>query len=46
VAFMSRGWRDFYNFRQWYASFSIRCNSGCTVVKALSVLLFKYSCRT
>jgi hypothetical protein len=23
VAFMSRGWRDFYNFRQWYASFSI-----------------------
>ena len=24
VAFMSRGWRDFYNFRQWYASFSIR----------------------
>ena len=40
VAFMSRGWRDFYNFRQWYASFSIRCSSGCTVVKALSVRLF------
>jgi hypothetical protein len=40
VAFMSRGWRDLYNFRQWYASFSIRCSSGCTVVKALSVRLF------
>jgi hypothetical protein len=40
VAFMSRGWRDLYNFRNGIASFSIRCSSGCTVVKALSVRLF------
>lgn len=39
VAFMSRGWRDLYNFRNGIASFSIRCSSGCTVVKALSVRL-------
>src|ERR1035437_4270410 len=37
VAFMSRGWRDLYNFRNSIASFSIRCSSSCTVVKALSV---------
>ena len=37
MAFMSRGWRDFYNFRQLYASFSIQCYSGGTVDKALPV---------
>jgi len=40
VAFMSSGWGDLYNFRNGIASFSIRCSSGCTVVKALSVRLF------